>query len=971
VLGPGEIFDRFRIEATIAEGGMGRVYRAFDTRLHRMVALKLPFVPDTLNPAARDEAIALLLREARAAAALDHPNVVVVHEAGEVDGQPYLVLELVAGRALRERVGDPTVPWRERVRWLADVARALAFAHRAGIVHRDIKPENVMIRDEGTVKVLDFGIARFASSDLGSAPTLGSGEASLGTLAKGGSIVGTPHYMAPEQLRGEPVDGRTDQFSWGVMAYELLSGARPWRGDSAVAVLSTMLSTAPELLAAKCPELPAPLTELVMRTLHKEPAQRFESMDELLTALDAAAASTSRPPPPAEVALARTEAVARSSALDSALPKPGPVTTPQPTATAFARTDKGAARSAATEDRAAHVPLASARSSRRRRWLAGGAVAGLGISVWLVVWTPPPLRRIGRPASLAAVAAGTKGRASSTSRASGIAAAEPSGSATATARSLRARLMTGVPPNASFAVDPEGRSIAYTNAGALYVATLDGSGERKLAATTAEVVAWLSEDRLVLCDEQGLIVRNAAGVERRILKRPTKDKCTDTETFVRASPDERHIAMSDGHTIQVVDLDTGEANRLHAAPPDELILAVAWSPASDELAVAKELTPDSGPATERWIDILSLDGAHSRRFASDPQIGPDQNAYTGLVYLEAERLGYTVAYKGADARTALLAAPLAGSTPAEIYFWPAATGIKVLARHPLLGLLYESQTIADQIQVGAFGASGLAAVTAIGTRSESWSSPRWLDAAALAFVSNRSGAWELWRIGLGDTKLTLLGAPGLEVGNPHPAGKGGLVYARRAPREANRWELAVAERGGEETRVAATDDEPFDVQCTARCVRCRASPTGLRFLAFDLTTGKDGAVLHERAVASPLSEWALAPDGLHVAVVDRKTPGLFVIDLGDGVTREVRWSAPAYTPQYLSWEPDGGGLVLAGYDRGRDTAVLFESRLDGKTRELLARRSDWYAEPAVAPDGAHLAFTTRSFDRQVWTLALP
>ena len=280
------MFDRFRIEATIAEGGMGRVYRAFDTRLHRMVALKLLFVPQTLDAAARAEAIALLLREARAAAALEHPNVVVVHEAGELDGQPYLVLELVAGSSLRERVGDQTVPWRERVRWLADVARALTFAHRAGIVHRDIKPDNVMLRDDGTVKVLDFGIARLANTDLGSAPTQAAGEASLGTLAKSGSIVGTPHYMAPEQLRAEPVDGRTDQFSWGVMAYEVLSGARPWKGDGALAAVSNMLSTTPEPLAGKCPELPDGLSALVMRTLCMEPDQRFGSMDEVVTALD-------------------------------------------------------------------------------------------------------------------------------------------------------------------------------------------------------------------------------------------------------------------------------------------------------------------------------------------------------------------------------------------------------------------------------------------------------------------------------------------------------------------------------------------------------------------------------------------------------------------------------------------------------------------------------------------------------------
>ena len=213
MLKPGDTFDRYTIDAVIGQGGMGSVYRAHDTRLDRRVALKV-----ISDGAAGADANARLLREAKAAAALDHPNAVSIFECGELDGAPYIVMELVSGRTLREVVGDASIPVATRVGWLADVARALGAAHRRGLVHRDVKPENVMVRDDGVVKVLDFGIARRAAGQVDAgAPTQ---PPALPTLTKEGVKVGTPTYMAPEQIRGEDLDGRADQFAWGVLTYE-------------------------------------------------------------------------------------------------------------------------------------------------------------------------------------------------------------------------------------------------------------------------------------------------------------------------------------------------------------------------------------------------------------------------------------------------------------------------------------------------------------------------------------------------------------------------------------------------------------------------------------------------------------------------------------------------------------------------------------------------------------------------------
>jgi eukaryotic-like serine/threonine-protein kinase len=282
MLKPGETFERYTIDAAIGQGGMGCVYRAHDPRLDRRVAIKL-----ISDGAAGDDANARLLREARAAAALDHPNAVSIFDVGEHDGAPYIVMELVSGRTLREAIGDASVPLATRVAWLADVGRALAAAHKRGLVHRDIKPENVMVREDGMVKVLDFGIARRSASAVDpSAPTHAS---ALVTLTKEGVKVGTPMYMAPEQIRGDALDGRADQFAWGVVAYELFTGKLPWRGaGEPLAAVASILTDEPPPGSLTGAGLSPEIAVVVRRALSKRAGDRFATMDDLVRALDAA-----------------------------------------------------------------------------------------------------------------------------------------------------------------------------------------------------------------------------------------------------------------------------------------------------------------------------------------------------------------------------------------------------------------------------------------------------------------------------------------------------------------------------------------------------------------------------------------------------------------------------------------------------------------------------------------------------------
>ncbi len=285
MLAPGTSVGRYVIEGVLGEGGMGTVYRASDPVLGRQVALKVVRTKDE-GGQKKSEGTSRLLREARAAAALTHPSAVAIYDVGEVGGDPFIAMELVPGKSLSTALLDESYDLATRVRWLIDVARVLDAAHRQGIVHRDIKPDNVVLRDDGAVKVLDFGIARQRIET----PFDGvSGSAA--TLTAQGTTVGTPLYMAPEQMLGEDLDGRADQFSWGVLAFEVLSRDLPWGSpQDGVGIMYAILKKEAPRLAEVRPEVPLEVSAVVARALEKEASDRFPTMAEVVLELEPFAA---------------------------------------------------------------------------------------------------------------------------------------------------------------------------------------------------------------------------------------------------------------------------------------------------------------------------------------------------------------------------------------------------------------------------------------------------------------------------------------------------------------------------------------------------------------------------------------------------------------------------------------------------------------------------------------------------------
>ncbi len=269
----------YEIVAPLGAGGMGEVYRARDTKLGRDVALKVLPEAFTQDP----DRLARFEREARALAALNHPNIVTLYSLEEADGIRFLTMELVEGRTLAEEF-LPGAPAADRVVELAmELAGALAAAHEKGVVHRDLKPANVMLTRDGRVKVLDFGLARLARAESALGATQAMTMAS--PISGAGFIVGTAPYMAPEQVRGESVDARTDLFALGIIIYELAAGRRPFAGATFADVTSSILRDAPEPLIGLRAELPGDLDRIVARCLEKSAPDRFQSALEVMNEL--------------------------------------------------------------------------------------------------------------------------------------------------------------------------------------------------------------------------------------------------------------------------------------------------------------------------------------------------------------------------------------------------------------------------------------------------------------------------------------------------------------------------------------------------------------------------------------------------------------------------------------------------------------------------------------------------------------
>src|SRR6266704_3663235 len=275
----GRTIGHYKISERIGTGGMGDVYLATDMTAGRKAALKL--LPERFTGDA--ERLKRFQQEARAVVGLNHPNILTIYEIGEDHSTHYIASELIDGETLRQRLMRERMQLSEAVDIAIQVASALEAAHHAGIVHRDIKPENIMLRPDGYVKVLDFGIAKLAEEELPA--TMPRDEALLLVETNLGSVLGTVRYMSPEQACGAHVDKRTDIWSLGVVLYEMLTGHAPFTGDTPREVMSSILEKEPPPLTSYNKQTPAELQQIISKTLRKDRRERYQSASEMLQEL--------------------------------------------------------------------------------------------------------------------------------------------------------------------------------------------------------------------------------------------------------------------------------------------------------------------------------------------------------------------------------------------------------------------------------------------------------------------------------------------------------------------------------------------------------------------------------------------------------------------------------------------------------------------------------------------------------------
>ncbi len=924
----GENFDRYLVEERLGAGGMGEVFRAQDTKLRRQVALKVVRTDPGTGSGSNSDGAVRLLREARAAAALDHPNAVAIFDVGELDGCAYIAMELVDGRNMRAYVGDVETPVADKVRWLVDAARALSAAHKRGLVHRDVKPENVMIRSDGAVKVLDFGIARRVQSGTSSgAPTVDAD-----TITREGVVIGTPVYMAPEQLRGEAIDGRADQFAWGVLAFELLTGALPWPSQAgAVHVVAAILSQPVEPLASLVPDIAPEVSEAVARALSKNKAERFADMDDLIRALGGKIVSLTPSAPRAKSSspLARTP-----DALAATRPSGDPATAP---------------RAPASRSRTTIVALAGA-----------AAIATFALAVGKRSPSPSPTSPSASTSANASASASTHATAPL-----------PTGDwsqrrLTAFAAENRVRAL---------AVSADATTFAYADEEGVWIAPVGGSGARRAVPMPKEIADERPEQIEFFPDGARILVGGWKRDESPTWIVPIDGSAPTRARVARGfalSPDGTRLAHARDNAVVVGPVIDGPTSRVASIARDETVL-LAWSPSGTALAMLRMDTN----GFSQGIEVVAADGSWMKTALTG----------TNLVHTGAMRPVWTAPDRIAFAETlndeetgiselALDATRAAMGVPRRIWKGPLSTLEELTYRAGRF--FYIRGDSQRDVYVGRMSADGMRLESPLArftTSDANDSLAGWLPDGRVLFTSLRDGKARVYAQALGARAPEVIGGDA-EMSAAGALPNGDVVAVRH---DAADSKFVVFKPGGAVRELFSLGAITFRFGRAELCARCStAAPSrcifsqeiddAIAFTSFDPATGVKSTPFYRADRGAGLMYCSVSSDGSTLFLPHKDA--VKIVTIASGATRDVKGPASSYL-QYYAPLPGGRRSLMTGMFLFGKQYALARVDSDAHFEPLWISDTLWIWSPMLAPNGRDLAAIVRLFDTDVFTLVPP